>query len=183
MQFESSLDGELEKRIEKMERLCGGLARQNRWLKVSLVFLPLITLAAGAATQNQDIAAKTITAERLVIKDNQGRNRVVIETEKPNLTFEMFDLNGARRISLNVMDNGFASMYQHYADGKRFSFGWVTPGKDGKGSPNFAFIGPEPALYASLTGKTPTSSPVFEIFSGDRGQNKSLGKLGGSHAP
>jgi hypothetical protein len=170
---------ELTRRVDLVEESCRRLGRQNCWLKLAVVVLPLVALVAGAVG-SQDITARSVTAERLVIKDTQGRNRVVVETKKPGTTFEMLDPNGARRISLNVLDNGSALIYQHYPDGKMFSFGLMTPGSEGKGFPNFTFRGPDGAVYATLNHKTPASPPSFEIYAGDREPNAPIGKLGGT---
>jgi hypothetical protein len=170
----------LAERIDHIERTCWRLNRQNRWLKACAIVLPLIALAVGAGSQTKDLDARSVTAERLVIKDAQGRKRVTIECKEKRASCEMYDPTGARRISLNVMDNGFASIYQQYGDGRAPSFGWVTPADGAKGPASFALRGPDGAVYATMTGKTTTSPPSFEVFSGDKDQNTVLGKLGGS---
>ncbi len=172
-------EGELSRRLDRVEQACRRLTGQNRRLRVCVVILGLIAGVAGAI-HDQDITARSVSAERLSIRDARGRNRVVIESKAPGTTFEMYDPDGARRISLNVLDNGAALIYQHYPDGEAFSFGFVTPGAGGKGSPNFAFRGADGAVYATLNGRTPGSPPSFEVFDGDRNSKVPIGKLGGA---
>ena len=167
-------------RIEDVELRYRRLARQNHGMKFALIVLPLSALVAGASFQNRDISARAVTAERLVIQDDQGRSRAVIECKEKRASFEMYDPSGARRVSINVFDNGTASMYQHYPGGKMFSFGWMTPGSGGKAVPNFAFRGPDGVVYASLTGKTDASPPSFEVFGKEPAQVKQPGKRGGT---
>jgi len=92
----------------------------------------------------------------------------------------LYGEGGTRRVSLNVLGFGAASIYQHYPDGKMLSFGWVPPGGDGKGMPNLAFRGPDGEVYAILMGRTDSASPSFEVFSREPGRSGLLEKLGGA---
>ena len=74
----------LESRVEQMERL----NRRQRWL---LLGLPAITLLLGAsAAQVADWKGKSVTTEKLILVDGDGKERGVWYVHKGEPVLELY---------------------------------------------------------------------------------------------
>ena len=68
----------LTTRLDEIDRQNHKILRQNRWLRAAVIVVPAVAILAGAAANKSDIDAKTVTAEKLVIVDADGKPAVVI---------------------------------------------------------------------------------------------------------
>ncbi|MCI0463859.1 MAG: hypothetical protein L0Z62_43550 [Gemmataceae bacterium] len=66
------------------------LEQQNRHLRWAVVALPVVGLLLGAATASNDGEGKTVTAEKFVLQDANGKTRAVLTNEKDGPHFMLF---------------------------------------------------------------------------------------------
>jgi hypothetical protein len=149
-------------RLEQMERLYQRQARLIRWMKVALVVLPIVNLIGGAAFQNQHLAAKTVTAQRFVVKSEDGKLKASLQAEATETSFKMFTEDEKLALAIRLQHNGMVSSYQFYPTGKP-SFGFVTT-PDGISS--FALRRPDGKLLITMNGEATGTLPSVEIGDG-----------------
>jgi hypothetical protein len=81
-------------RVEKLER-------HNRWLK--LAGLALAVAAGAALLMGQARASRTVTANRFVLADAQGRTRAELRIVEGNPQFWLVDARGRTRAMLAIV--------------------------------------------------------------------------------
>lgn len=94
---------DLTKRLNQLEQ-------KQKFLKRSLFGLSVIALAlmsVGATLSNQtenqkDIACDTLHARKVVIRDQEGRERLILELESGEPTLKMLNHEGQRQIYLGI---------------------------------------------------------------------------------
>ena len=99
-----------DKSISDLTHRLNQLERNNRNIKRILMGVALsaiILLSVGAAqlqqAENQkDISCDTMRARKVVISDQDGRERLVLELESGEPTLKMFNHQGGRQIFLGI---------------------------------------------------------------------------------
>jgi hypothetical protein len=148
-------------RLDRMERQCQRQADQIRWMKIALVFLPLIGVIGGAAFQNQHLTANTVTAQRFVVKSEDGKTRAVLQTEAGETSFKMFTDDEKLALAIRLQRNGIVSWYQFYTAAKpSFCFGFVTTPE---GMSSFALRRPEGKVLIGMDCKATDIVPEVGI--------------------
>ena len=109
----------LEHRVAMLEQTNRRHERTNRryrWCMIGLAALLLLTVGVGAVQVGED---GQLVLKRLVIEDDEGRERIVLgtlATGQASLTH--FDRNGKRRIAAATRADGKAGIGVADADGK-----------------------------------------------------------------
>ncbi len=107
----------LIERFERLEARCLRFERQARRWKTagSLALIGVVMLIAGGARQ-----AKTVEAERFVLRDQDGKTRMELGTDdRKAVALFLLDQEGNKPISLGVTANGRPAMGLSQAGGKR----------------------------------------------------------------
>jgi len=81
----------IKERLEKLER-------QNRWFKRT--GLAALLLAAAVVVMGQAHPSRTVTANKFVLLDSQGRTRAVLQADSIRATLTFMDGAGRKRIVL-----------------------------------------------------------------------------------
>jgi|694.fasta_scaffold99104_2 hypothetical protein len=89
----SETTSSIESRISSLERK----NRQLRWL---LLFLPLVALTLGAASQNDIFKAKKVVAEEFVLTDSEGKTRASLMLVENSAQLVLQDSAGKARVRL-----------------------------------------------------------------------------------
>jgi hypothetical protein len=157
---------ELTRRVDLVEESCRRLERQNCWLKLAVVVLPLVALIAGAASQNQHLTADSVTAQRFVVRSEDGKTRATFQADARETSLRLLadDEKPALvlRLSHNQAGQEIVSLNQFYPTGKP-GFGFVTT-PDGVAS--FALRRPDGKLLIALNSKATDSLPDVELGDG-----------------
>jgi len=166
MSHEPGRDEELSRRVDRVEESCRRLERQNRWLKLALVVLPLVALIAGAALQNQNLTADSVTARRFVVCSEDGKTRATLQADARETSLRLLaeDEKPALvlRVSRNQAGQEVVSLNQFYPTGKP-GFALVTT-PDGVAS--FALRRPDGKLLIALNSKATDAIPEVELGEG-----------------
>jgi hypothetical protein len=81
-----------------------GLERQNRRLKLAAI--ATVTVASAFLLMGQARPARTIEAERFVVKDSSGAVRAQLAAEGTDVRLVLYDTKGESRASLYVVPDG-----------------------------------------------------------------------------
>src|SRR4051794_24137660 len=95
---------ELTNKMERLDRECASLRRAHRFWK--RIFLGLLSFMGILLALGADVV-KSIDCERLTIRDQNGRPRLILEVvdaQGPRVV--MLDETGKRQIELGNNDNG-----------------------------------------------------------------------------
>lgn len=113
------------KRVDAVEQQNRRIVKQNRTLRMLVFALPAVALLVGAAANKTDVDAKTVTAEKLVIVDANGKPAIVIgvaQGKSEGRAIVVLDSKGTKRIELGLAhdkrDHGAAFFNLRGEDGK-----------------------------------------------------------------
>lgn len=96
----------IESRLERLETQSATLLRQNRRLKLVLLGVVLLC-GTGILMGGRNLeVAKTVEAEKFILRDSEGRQRATINTTNDNVMFALYDSNGKQRIMVAVSAKG-----------------------------------------------------------------------------
>jgi hypothetical protein len=101
-----------DERIENLEKGLASARRFNRWLLAAVGLALGVWVLAGtfgptmAAAPGGGGAFKEIRANRFIVEDENGKNRIVLAASKEGPMLVMFDDNGNNRVTLLVMGDG-----------------------------------------------------------------------------
>ncbi len=101
-----------EERLEKLERELSRARRHNRWLLAGAALclgIGGLVWAFGPDTVVAQLDATTpneVRASRLVIEDEDGTTRALLEATKGGTTLRLSDENGTLRIGLGAFGDG-----------------------------------------------------------------------------
>lgn len=109
------------------------MSRSSKWLV--LVVVPMAFLLGGAVMQRRDVDARTVTCEKLVIRDASGKMRATIGLEQTKAVVKLYDPEEHQGIVLGVGGDGTSSFHMFYPnqEGKYFAIGMIAA-KDGVAS-------------------------------------------------
>ena len=107
----------IEQRMEHLEFEIERLnLRNRRWRRLACTMAVLIvaSVGIGAAQMNED----ELTLRKLVIQDEEGRDRIVLKTSERGAGIVHLDANGKMRISSDTNANGLAFTSLYDANGE-----------------------------------------------------------------
>ena len=97
--------------LEAVAARLDGLERQNLWLRWIAAGLAVVAIIAGVeAGLGGSRRPGTIEAERIVIRDKQGRVRARLGVDGADTTLVMFDHRGCEQINLGVAGADLSSL-------------------------------------------------------------------------
>ncbi len=97
--------------IKSVTERLDGLERQNiqlRWVAAGLSFVAVLVFVEARAGSSRQ--SGTIEAEKLVLKDKEGRVRARLGVDGVEPTLVMFDSRGRQQINLGIAGNDFSSL-------------------------------------------------------------------------
>ena len=154
----------IEQRMELLERT------NRRWRRLACTMAVLIVagVGIGAAQMNED----ELTLRKLVIQDEEGRKRIVLDTNERGASIVHYDANGQGRIRSGTYPSGNASM-THYDAKEKMR---IRSGTHVIGSASTSYYdadekmridsgvfanGEASTTYSDMNGKTRISSGTF----------------------
>ena len=131
----------IEQRMDLLERT------NRRWRRLACTMAVLIVagVGIGAAQMNED----ELTLRKLVIQDEEGRKRIVLDTNERGASIVHYDANGQGRIRSGTYPSGNASM-THYDAKEKMR---IDSGAFANGDAS--------TTYSDMNGKTRISSGTF----------------------
>src|SRR5262245_42586498 len=107
----------LETRIEALER-------RSRWQRLALFGVPCLALLLGAAmAPPPDVRARTVVADKVVIVDEEGRERGVWQVHNGHPAFQMYHKDHSLILNAGKSPENGIGMMQFFDDkGKQRSY-------------------------------------------------------------
>ena len=103
--------------LEQTNRRHEQTNRRYRWCMIGLAALLLLTVGVGAVQVGED---GQLVLKRLVIEDDEGRERIVLGTwATGQASIQHLDANGKRRIDASTFSDGRAGITHFDANEKR----------------------------------------------------------------
>jgi hypothetical protein len=167
-------DQSLEGRLAAVENRLSRTDRQNRVLKVCVLLVPAAFLL-GAAAQRRDLDVGTLTADRFVLRGQDGKDRGRLEVDPAgNTQFLLLDPEGrpAFRVMAHAKPRPMTSLYVLSPEGKA-SVSAIAAGKD----TSLAVRGPNQKFWFYLGKRKADAPPLLEVF--DETGDAVVGKVGG----
>lgn len=164
----------IEDRLAALEAHRGRTDRQNRILKVCLLLVPASYLL-GAVAQRRDLDVGTITAEKIILRGQDGKARGRLEVDQTgNSLFQLLgpDEKPAFRVMVHTKPRPMTSVFVLSPDGKA-SVSAIAAQKD----TSLAVRGPNQKFWFYMGKRQPDSPPALEVF--DEEGDAVVGQIGG----
>jgi hypothetical protein len=100
-----------DQKFQSLSNRLARLERQNRFLKLAILLLPLLVLTLGATGQRVNLSCDTLTARKILIVDKRGNEAVTIGTRLDQSTSRSIivtDPDGQNRIAMGITNKNVA---------------------------------------------------------------------------